>query len=74
MKRTSGRSGGVSSAGCEACPYQMVHEVQFRKVEENLSDLRERVQRLETTLARGVMLLIANLACVIGTLAQQLLQ
>jgi len=52
----------------------MAYDVQFRKLEENLDDLRERVRRLETVLARGVLLLIANLIGVAGSLTQQLLR
>ena len=37
------------------------------------NELKERVDRLEGTLARGVLLLVANLIGVTITLAQQLL-
>ncbi len=75
MKRTRSKSATVPvTAECSPCPYEMAYDVQFRKVEENLEDMRQRVRRLETVLARGVMLLIANLACVVGTLAQQLMR
>lgn len=74
MKRNTTKPARPTLAECTTCPYEMAHEVQFRKVEENLEDLRQRVARLETVLARGVMLLIANLACVIGSLAQQLIR
>ena len=62
------------SVNCEPCPYERAYEVQFRNVEADLLELKERVRRLEVTLARGVMLLVANLACVVAALAEQLLR
>ncbi|MEA3364086.1 MAG: hypothetical protein U9Q79_00475 [Candidatus Hydrogenedentes bacterium] len=56
----------------ETCPYKVVHDLQWRTLREDLGELKARVQRLETTLARGVTLLIANLAGVIALLLQQL--
>ncbi|MFO7974866.1 MAG: hypothetical protein R6V12_09555 [Candidatus Hydrogenedentota bacterium] len=56
----------------ETCPYKVVHEIQWRTLREDLGELKARVQRLETTLSRGVTLLIANLAGVIALLLQQL--
>jgi hypothetical protein len=56
----------------ETCPYKVVHDLQWRTLREDLRELKARVQRLETTLARGVTLLIANLAGVIALLLQQL--
>jgi len=53
----------------EVCP---VHDVQFAHLRDDLADLRSRVQRLESTLARGVMLLVANLVGVVLSLVQQL--
>ena len=57
---------------CTVCPYEMAYEVQFRNLTGDLEELKERVRRLESTLARGVMLLVANLVGVVLTLAQQL--
>lgn len=54
-----------------ACPHERVHEVEYRTLTESLGDLKDRVQRLETTLARGVLLLVANLAAMLVSLAQQ---
>lgn len=54
------------------CPYGLAHRVQLEGVTGDLTELKQRVQRLETTLARGVMLLVANLVAVILSLAQQL--
>ncbi len=57
--------------GCDACAFEKVAEVQFRNLGEDLRELKDRVGRLETTLARGVLLLVANLVGVIVTLAGQ---
>ncbi len=56
------------------CPFELANGVQFRALADEIGELKTRVGRLETTLARGVGLLIANLACVIATLAQQLMR
>ena len=50
-----------------------VFEVQAANLADDLKELKQRVEKLETTLGRGVMLLLANLAGVVITLAQQLL-
>lgn len=55
------------------CRYEKVFTVQFRSLGEDLQELKERVNRLEQTLARGVMLLIANLVGMVVTLARQLI-
>lgn len=57
---------------CAVCPYEMAYDVQFRNLNGDLEELKERVRRLESTLARGVLLLVANLVGVVLTLAQQL--
>ena len=59
---------------CEACPHARIHGLEYRVLGEGLSNLKERVGRLETTLRRGVMLLVVNLVAVIVTLAQGFLQ
>ena len=56
----------------EPCPYKVVHDIQYQSLREDLGELKARVQRLETTLARGVTLLVANLAGVIALLLRQL--
>ena len=56
----------------ETYPYNVVHDIQWRTLREDLGELKDRVQRLETTLARGVTLLVANLAGVIALLLRQL--
>ncbi|MCC6489010.1 MAG: hypothetical protein IT364_16035 [Candidatus Hydrogenedentes bacterium] len=58
----------------ERCPYNMVHDVQMNNLAEDIKELHLRVRSLETTLTRGVMLLVANLVAVIVSLGQQLLQ
>ncbi len=62
----------MASGSC-GCPYEKVYAVQFEGVREDLRELKARVGRLETTLARGVLLLMANLVGVAMTLAQQVL-
>lgn len=56
-----------------ACPDWRVHELEFKNLHADLAELKQRVHGLESTLARGVMLLIANLVGVVLTLMQQLL-
>jgi len=51
----------------------MVYEVHVSNLAEDIKDLKVRVDRLEATLARGVLLLVANLVAVIISLGQQLL-
>jgi hypothetical protein len=55
-----------------SCPYELAHGVQFRKIEDDLVEVRDRVARLETALGRGLLLLTANLACVAVGLARQI--
>ena len=55
------------------CPYHLACEVEARGTRMDLAELKERVQRLETTLARGVLLLVANLAGIATVLARQVL-
>ena len=57
--------------GCEACRYEMAYSVQFENLTEDLRELKERVGRLESTLARGVLLLVANLAGVVIMLGER---
>lgn len=59
---------------CEDCPTRQVHEVEFRLLDGKLRDLKERVEKLESAMTRGLMLLIANLAGIVINLAQQALQ
>ena len=51
-----------------------VYDAEFRLLESKLMDLKDRVVRLETTMARAVLLLVANLAGVVMSLAQQYMQ
>jgi len=55
------------------CPYEPVHALHMKNVREDLRDVKERCSRVEGTLARGVLLLVANLIAVSITLAQQLM-
>ncbi|HIJ65690.1 MAG TPA: hypothetical protein HPP77_07025 [Candidatus Hydrogenedentes bacterium] len=59
---------------CDSCRYERVYALQYENVRDDLNELKERVGRLETTLMRGVFLLVANLVGVVITLAQQLLR
>lgn len=58
----------------EPCPYEKAYSIQFDRLRDDLNELKDRVCRLEATLARGVMLLVANLVAVVMTLAQQLIR
>ena len=58
----------------DSCACAKVHELKLENLGDDLRELKDRVQRLETTLTRGVMLLLANLAAVVVTLAQQMLK
>lgn len=62
----------MDKTGC-TCPFEPIYALQMDNVREDLREVKERVSRLETTLARGVLLLVANLIGVTITLAQQLL-
>ena len=56
------------------CGCSRVCEVKISNLADDLRELKDRVQRLETTLARGVMLLLANLVAVVVTLLQQIIR
>ena len=60
--------------GTEMCRYEMAYSVQFQNLKDDLTELKARVQRLELTLTRGTMLLLANLAGVATMLVEQLLR
>lgn len=59
--------------GTCGCPYEPLHAMQMSTMREDVRDVKDRVRRLEGTLARGVLLLVANLIGVTITLAQQLM-
>ena len=59
---------------CESCPQREVNEVEFRLLDTKLRDLKERVEKLETAMGRGLMLLVANLVGIVVGLAQQIMQ
>ena len=54
--------------------YSALAELQFRNLSRDIDELKDRVRRLEATLARGVLLLVANLVAMVISLAQQLLR
>ena len=54
---------------CDSCPHERVHNVEYRLLTQNLDDLRMRVARVESTLGRGILLLVANLAGVAVSIA-----
>jgi hypothetical protein len=58
---------------CDPCAFQRVAQVEFRNLADDLRELKDRVHDLERTIARGVMLLIANLAGLIVAIARELL-
>ena len=60
--------------GCDQCRYELAYSLQFGNLKEDLCELKDRVGRLESTLGRGVMLLVANLIGVAIMLARQQLQ
>ena len=63
----------IDRTGCGGCGYRQAYEFQMTSLNEDMRELKQRVQRLETTLARGLLLLVANLAAVCVSLAQQVL-
>ena len=52
-------------------PVETLRDWQLGQLNQELRELRDRVGRLETTLGRGVLLLIGNLAAVITSLVHQ---
>lgn len=58
----------------EPCAYERVATVEFRNLNADLVELRDRVASVEAAMTRGMHLLIANLAGVVVMLVQQLLQ
>ena len=56
---------------CE-CAYEKVYAVQYAGLRDELLELKTRVGRLETTLAQGILLLVANLAGMVVTLVHQI--
>jgi hypothetical protein len=74
MEQCAGTAGrNAMNEDTPACPYKLVHDVQWTSLREDLSEMRARVQRLEAILARGVTLLVANLVGVIVLLLHQLI-
>lgn len=59
--------------GCDSCPHERVHKVEYRLLTQNLNELKMRVARVESMLGRGILLLMANLAGVAMSLASSLM-
>jgi hypothetical protein len=57
----------------EPCAYERVAAVEFRNLNADIEEVRDRVERLEAVLSRGINLLIANLVGVLLMLAQQVM-
>jgi hypothetical protein len=55
------------------CPFHVAYDVQFRNLGQDIQELKDRVTAVETTMNRGLMLLVANLASVVVMLAMQLI-
>ena len=58
----------------KTCACATIQDLKLANLSDDLRELKDRVQRLETTLTRGVMLLLANLAAVVVTLVQQMVK
>ncbi|NUM52546.1 MAG: hypothetical protein HUU46_02775 [Candidatus Hydrogenedentes bacterium] len=58
----------------KTCTCLQVTDVKLANLGDDLRELKDRVQRLEMTIARGVMLLVANLVAVVVTLFQQIMR
>jgi len=59
---------------CKECPVRETRDMEFRLLDGRLRDVKRRVERLETAMTRGLVLLITNLAGIVINLAQQALQ
>jgi transcription elongation GreA/GreB family factor len=59
--------------GHAGCPYERAYSAEYRGLKEDLGELKTRVNDLERLLMRGLLLLVANLAGMIVTLARELL-
>ncbi len=55
------------------CAFEQAAQVEFRSLTTTVSELKERMTRLEQTLGRGIALLVANLAGMVIMLAGRLL-
>ncbi len=55
------------------CAFERAAQVEFRNLAASVFELKERMSRLEQTLARGIGLLVANLAGMVIMLAGRLL-
>ncbi|HDP34133.1 MAG TPA: hypothetical protein ENN29_03370 [Candidatus Hydrogenedentes bacterium] len=55
------------------CAFEQVAQVEFRNLAGSVRELKERMTRLEQTLAKGIGLLVANLAGMVIMLMGRLL-
>ena len=58
----------------DPCRYEMAYAVQFQNLREEIHEVKVRVERLESILARGVTLLVVNLVGVVMMLVQQVVK
>lgn len=58
----------------DCCRYELAYSVQFEHLREGLEEVRNRVAGLESTLGRGVLLLVANLVGVVMMLGERLIR
>ena len=55
----------MDDTGCGGrCAFERAAEVEFRALADSVREMKERLTRLESALARGTALLVANLAAV----------
>ena len=59
---------------CKGCPVRETRDMEFRMLDGRLRDVKRRVERLETAVTRGLVLLVTNLAGIVLSLAQQALE
>lgn len=57
----------------EPCVFERIAAVEFQNLKDDLFQVRERVEKLEGTISRGVSLLVANLAGVVVMLLREML-
>ena len=55
---------------CASCPHERIHDVEYRALNDRLGELKDRVGRVEATVSKGVVLLVANLAAIIVAVAK----
>lgn len=58
----------------EQDPGQLLRDFQMNQLTQEIRELKDRVTRLESTITKGLLLLVANLAGVAASVGQQVLQ